>query len=105
MYAVCSNRKLESKMALTVSIFDHNVNNVNSLKYLRIFISSDFTWTNHVQFIAGNINQRLGLLNGIKHLLPFSARLLFYNSLVMPLFDYADLVWGDKHNVALMTSL
>ena len=23
----------------------------------------------------------------------------------MPLFDYADLVWGDKHNVTLMTSL
>ena len=23
----------------------------------------------------------------------------------MPLFDYADLVWGDKYNVALMTSL
>ena len=102
---VGSNRKLESKMALTVSIFDHNVNNVNSFKYLGIFISSDFTWTNHVEYIAGKINQRLGLLNRIKHLLPFSARLLFYNSLVMPLFDYADLVWGDKHNVTLMTSL
>ena len=23
----------------------------------------------------------------------------------MPLFDYANLVWGDKHNVTLMTSL
>ena len=23
----------------------------------------------------------------------------------MPLFDYADLVWGDKHNVNLMSSL
>ena len=102
---VGSNRKLESKMALTVSIFDHNVNNVNSFKYLGIFISSDFTWTKHVEYIAGKINQRLGLLNRIKHLLPFSARLLFYNSLVMPLFDYADLVWGDKHNVTLMTSL
>ena len=101
---VGSNRKLESKMALTVSIFDHNVNNVNSLKYLGIFIS-DFTWTNHVEYIAGKINQRLGLLNRIKHLLPFSARLLFYNSLVMPLFGYVDLVWGDKHNVTLMTSL
>ena len=31
--------------------------------------------------------------------------LLEDNSLVMPLFDYADLVWGDKHNVILMTSL
>ena len=58
-------------MALTVSIFDHNVNNVNSFKYLVIFISSDFTWTNHVEKTAGKINQRLSLLNRIKHLLPF----------------------------------
>ena len=100
-----SNRRLERKMALTVSILEHNVNNVNNFKYLGIFISSDFTWTNHVEYIAGKINQRLGLLNRIKHLLPFSARLLFYNSLVMPLVDYADLVWGDKHNVTLMSSL
>ena len=40
--------------------------------------------------------------NCIKHLLPFSARL---HSLVMPLFDYADPIWGDKHNLTLMTSL
>lgn len=26
-------------------------------------------------------------------------------SLVMPLFEYADLVWGDKHNITLMSSL
>ena len=45
---VGSNRKLESKVDLTVSIFDNIVNNVNSFKYLGIFISSDFTWTNHV---------------------------------------------------------
>ena len=103
---VGSNRKLESKMALTVSIFNHNVNNVNSFKYLGIFISPDFTWTNHIEYIAGKINQRLGLVNRIKHLLPFSVRLLFYNSLVMPLFDLCrpSLVWGDKH-VTLMTSL
>ena len=102
---VGSNRKLERKMAVIVLIFDHNVNNVNSFKYLGIVISSDFTWRNHVEYIVGKINQRLCLLNRIKHLLPFGARLLFYNSLVMPLFDYADLVWGDKHNVTLMTSL
>ena len=74
---VGSNSKLESKMALTVSIFDHNVNNVNSFKYLGIVISSDFTRTNHVEYIAGKINQRLCLLNRIKHLLSFGARLFF----------------------------
>ena len=51
-----SNRKLETKMALTVSIFDHNVNNVNSFKYLGIFTSSDFKRTNHVEYISDKIN-------------------------------------------------
>ena len=100
-----SNRKLESKVSLTVSIVDHKVENVRSFKYLGIIISTDFTWTEHVENIAKKINQRLGLLERIKHLLPFKSRLLYYNSIVMPLFDYADLVWGDKHNSTLMCSL
>ena len=38
-------------------------------------------------------------------MLPFTARLLFYNSFVLPVFDYGDLVWGDKNNVTLMNDL
>ena len=30
---------------------------------------------------------------------------LFYNSLVLPILDYADLVWGDKDNASLMKEL
>ena len=71
-----SNRKLESKVALTVSIFDHCVNDVTCFKYLEILISSDFISTNHVEYMVGKINQRLGLLRRIKHLLPFGARIL-----------------------------
>ena len=100
-----SNRKRESKVDLSVSILDHSVSNVRSFKYLGIHISSDFTWTDHIEHLTGKINQRLGLLKRIKHLLPFRARLLFYKGLVMPLFEYADLVWGDKHNITLMSSL
>ena len=100
-----SNRKLESKVALTVSIFYHCVNDATCFKYLGILISSDFTWTNHVEYMAGKINQRLGLLRWITHLVLFRACILFYKSLVMPLFEYADLVWGDKRNVSLMSSL
>ena len=45
------NGKLESKVALTVSIFEHTVNNNNSFEYRGIFILSDFTWTNHVEYV------------------------------------------------------
>ena len=85
--------------------FDGRFLRGHPFKYLDVHISSDFTWTDHIEHLTGKINQRLGLLKRIKHLLPFRARLLFYKSLVMPLFEYADLVWGDKHNITLMSSL
>ena len=90
-----SNRKLESKVALTVLIFDHNVNNVNTFKYLGIFISSDFTWTNHVEYIAGKISQRLGLLNRIKHLLPFIVRLLLFIIVLSCLYLIMQTMFGE----------
>ena len=88
---------------MTVSILDHSISNVRSFKYLGLHISSDLTWTDHIDHLTGKVNKRLGLLKRIKHLLPFTARLLFYKSLVL-LFEYADLVWGDKHNITLMSS-
>ena len=82
-----SNRKRESKADLAVSILDHSISNVRSFKYLGIHISSDFTWTDHVEHLTGKFNQRLGLLERIKHFIKQSrARLPFYKSLVIPLF-------------------
>ena len=64
-----------------------------------------FRWSDHIESISSTINQRLGLLFRIKHLLPRSSRLLYYNSLILPIFDYADIIWGDKNNKVLMNSL
>ena len=44
------------------------------------------------------MNQRLGVIKRVKYLLPLHARLTLYNSLILPLFDYGDIVWGDKNN-------
>ena len=100
-----SNRKLANVSSLSLSIFDCDLDSVKKFKYLGIILASDFTWSDHVEYVISKVNQRLGLLRRIKHLLPFTARLLFYNSLVLPVFDYGDLVWGDKNNVTLMNDL
>ena len=68
-----------------------------------MFLSNDLTWSNHIDYLTSKINQRLGLLTRIKHLLPFKARVLFYNRLVLPLFDYADIEWGNKNNITVIT--
>ena len=101
-----SNRKLGNISTLSLSIFDTDINTVSSFKYLGVVLSTNFTWTDHIQYISIKINKNLGLLlRRIKHLLPQQARLLFYNSLVLLMFDYADLVWGDMDNHVLMDEL
>ena len=50
------------------------------------------TWTAQIDHLCAKVNKRLGLLKRIKRLLPRYARVLYYNSLVQPLFDYEDLV-------------
>ena len=38
-------------------------------------------------------------------MLPRSGRILFFNSLILLMFDYADIVWGVKDNAVLMNNL
>ena len=37
--------------------------------------------------------------------LPIYRRLLFFKAHVLPLFDWADIVWGDRGNKSLMSDL
>lgn len=75
-----------------VSVLDNQLDIVRSFKCLGVVLSSNFTWTEHVKHVISKVNQRFGLLRGIKHLLLYNARLLYYKSLVLPILDYADMV-------------
>lgn len=63
------------------------------------------TWQDHVSSVVNKVNQRLGVLKRIKQMLPLQSHLTLYNSLILPLFDYGDIVSGDKNNSTLMENL
>lgn len=63
------------------------------------------TWSEHIDTIIARLNQRLGIIKRIKHLLPLQARLTLFNSIILPLLDYGDIIWGDKNNESLMKHL
>ena len=77
-----SNRKFVNISSLSLSIFDCELDRVNAYQYLGVMLASDFTWSDHVEYVTSKVNQPLSLLCRIKHLLPFTTRQLFYNSLV-----------------------
>jgi hypothetical protein len=68
-------------------------------------ISENLSWNEYIENLMSKINQRLGILRRVKPLLPLNARLAFYNATILSLFDYADIIWGDKNNTGLMNGL
>ena len=58
-----------------------------------------------VEQLQSKIAKRLGVLKGIKHLLPVYTRRIYVSSVVIPILDYASIVWGDKNNKVLMDSI
>ena len=100
-----SPQKISSCNDVNIVIDNQSLESNATFKYLGVTINKTMTWGDHVEAISTKINQRLGLLKRIRHLLPLETRISLYNSLVCPLFDYADTIWGDKGNTTLMGEL
>jgi hypothetical protein len=100
-----SGRKFRNLISASVKVYDEEIETVQQYTHLGVIFTANMTWTAHIDHLCAEVNKRLGLLKRIKHLLPHYARVLYYNSLVQPLFDYGGLVWGDKNNCTLMQNL
>ena len=100
-----STQRLNKIDSISFKVDNIDLDEVSSFKYLGIVINNRLNWQDHVDQMFSKINKKLGLLKRIRYCLPLDARLMFFNSYVLPLFDYADIVWGDRGNSTLMLQL
>ena len=63
------------------------------------------TTLNNYSKLQSKIAKRLGVLKRIKHLLPVYARRIYVSTMVIPILEYASIVWGDKNSKVLMDSI
>jgi hypothetical protein len=100
-----SSRKLKFCDGIKVTVQGHQINQSETAKYLGITINENLTWTEHVKIMSAKINQHIGILKRLRLILSKEELITVYNSIILPLFDYADLVWGDRNNKVLMDDL
>ena len=91
--------------SLSLSISGEDLERVDCYKYLGITLNQRLSWEDHVSNIASKIRKRISILSRIKYMLPLSARLTFYNTMIKPIFEYNSIVWGDKRNTVHMDTL
>ena len=68
-------------------------------------INENLSLADHIDFVSKKVNQRLDVLRRIRDLLPNYARNVFVSFMVLPFYDYCDIIWGDRNSRALMDSL
>ena len=100
-----SSQRLKALGTFSLQISDEFLDKADCYKYLGVIVNETLTWRDHVDYISTKVNQLLGILRRIKHLLPIHTRELYVKSMILPLLDYSDIVWGDKHNKALMAKV
>lgn len=80
--------------SLSVASSDGNkLEQVDSVRLLGIDIDSKLSFLDYVDRMCKKISQRIGVLNKIKSCLPITQRLLYYNAMIKPLFNYVDVAW------------
>ena len=76
--------------------------NVTKFKYLGVIINQYLTWHDHNEQLQSKIAKSIRVLKRIKHLLPVYARMIYVSTMVISIFEYAGIIWGDKNNKVLM---
>ena len=75
---------------VSLEIFDNNSRQSVSLerktyvKYLGVLIDGNLSWKQHIDYISMKISKGIGIIARLRHLIPFSALLNIYRSLIEP---------------------
>ena len=84
---------------------ENTIEQTDSFKYLGVKLNETMEWSDHIDYIHSKVAKRLGLLKRVKHLLPVKSREIMYNTMIQPILDYGDIVWGDRFNQTQMDRL
>ena len=89
------SRKRERRCP-SVSLDNATMEYVTHYKYFGVVISSDMTWTSHIQHICNKAKRIIGMLyrNCIKYTSDSSANVRMYLAYARPILEYAAQVWS-----------
>ena len=78
---------------VVIKIGDYEINRVYDFKYLGIVLDDSLTWKDHVRYVISKVGKIVGILGRLRRNITIHAAFEMYNSLILPIVDYCDVVW------------
>ena len=98
----CSFMMIGTRQNLTncnevnLKIGTNPIEQVSVTKYLGMYIDDSLSWNIHIDQLVKKVAPKIGILKRLKPILNPSSLLLIFNSIVLPHFDYGDLIYDSS---------
>ena len=81
-----------------IYVYNNQIERIHQYKYLGVWISDDLTWSKHIESVCNRSRRLLGYIfrTFSPHCSPDSI-LHIYKTQVLPILDYACIVWDPHH--------
>ena len=83
---------------LNIKINNEKLKFVPTYKYLGVILDYELTFNHHVKELKRNLGLKSYLLAILKSYIPTAIMLIIYKTYVIPLFDYADIVYHGANS-------
>lgn len=92
---------LRQKHSLALSLNGEFLNQRSFVKYLGVVFDEKLSWVNHLAKISKSVSQGIGIMNKLKHIVPFSLLKNIYHSFITSHLNYCSEVWSCANKTSL----
>ncbi len=90
-----THQALQKMLDIRIHIDNEPLKRVSFAKYIGMYIDENLKWNVHIDNIIPKIFAKIGVLRSLRNIIPTATLKLLYNAIVLPHFDYADVVYDS----------
>ncbi len=87
---------------ISLKLGNNELKRVYQTKVLGVTVDHDLRFDDHIQNISKPISNKIKFISRLRHFIPEKTLNLIFKSLVFPIFDYCDIVWGFTYNIHII---
>ena len=92
--SIGTRQNLLNSDLIQIYLNDELLRNTETQKLLGIIIDQTLNWNNQIDSVCLNISRRITLLKQLSKYVNRDSLKLYYNSYILPIFDYGCLIWS-----------
>ena len=85
---------LQNLDSLDIYLEDELIKQVDTQKLLGIIIDKSLDWNEQISAVCLNLTSRIPLLKQLSKYIHVDSLKLYYNSYILPIFDYGCIIWS-----------